>query len=67
MNERNMKQKSATDWDRIDAMTDEIIDVSDIPPLDASFFDEAKLRMPPKMVPVTLKVDELVQSTRPAI
>lgn len=57
MSERNTKQNSATDWDRIDSMTDDMIDVFDIPSLDDSFFDEVKLWMPPKMVPVTLNVD----------
>jgi uncharacterized protein (DUF4415 family) len=37
---------SRTDWDRIDAMTDEDIDISDIPPLTDGFFAKARLRMP---------------------
>jgi uncharacterized protein (DUF4415 family) len=37
---------SRTDWDRIDAMTDEDIDTSDIPPLTDGFFAKARLRMP---------------------
>ena len=35
-----------TDWKRIDAMRDEDIDTSDIPPLDESFFKNAKVVMP---------------------
>ncbi|MEO1396479.1 MAG: hypothetical protein AAFV90_26625 [Cyanobacteria bacterium J06634_5] len=35
-----------TDWTRIDAMTDEDIDTSDIPPLTEEFFLKATLRMP---------------------
>ena len=38
-------------------MTDEEIDTSDIPPLDETFFANARLRMPGKRVPVTLDVD----------
>jgi uncharacterized protein (DUF4415 family) len=38
-------------------MTDEEIDTSDIPPLDESFFVNARLRMPEKKVSVTLDVD----------
>lgn len=37
---------SRTDWSRIDAMTDNEIDTSDILPLTDEFFSKAKLRMP---------------------
>lgn len=37
---------SGTDWDRVDALSDAEIDVSDSPPLDERFFREAKLREP---------------------
>jgi hypothetical protein len=43
-----MSNPSKTDWDRIDAMTDEDIDTSDIPPLTDDFFAKAKLRSPKK-------------------
>lgn len=46
MNESAMNNTSKTDWARIDAMTDDDIDTSDIPPLDEAFFAKAKLRMP---------------------
>ena len=48
MNERNSKRQSETDWARIDQMTDEDIDTSDIPPLDDAFFSAAQWRMPEK-------------------
>jgi uncharacterized protein (DUF4415 family) len=38
-------------------MTDEEIDTSDIPPLDEAFFAGARLRMPERLVSVTLDVD----------
>ncbi len=52
-----MKKSSKTNWARIDAMTDEMINTSDIPPLDETFFAKAKLRMPVQKVPITMSVD----------
>jgi uncharacterized protein (DUF4415 family) len=46
MNENNTNNISKTDWARIDAMTDDDIDTSDIPPLSDEFFAKAKLRLP---------------------
>ena len=40
-----MNGTSKTDWNRIDAMSDNEIDTSDIPPLTDEFFSKAKLRM----------------------
>ena len=57
MNVQNLKEQSKTDWARIDAMTDEEIDMSDIPELDDAFFATAELRMPKNKKPVTLSVD----------
>lgn len=57
MNESNMNKPSQTDWERIDKLTDEEIDTSDIPPLDDAFFANARLRMPRPQVPVTMRVD----------
>jgi uncharacterized protein (DUF4415 family) len=56
MSESNMSKRSETDWQRVDEMTDEEIDTSDIPPLDDDFFTKAKLRMPGQ-VSVTMRVD----------
>ncbi|MGI9105715.1 MAG: BrnA antitoxin family protein [Pyrinomonadaceae bacterium] len=58
MSERNLKKPSETDWARIDSMTDEEIDTSDIPPLDAEFFATAQWRMPKRKTAVTLSVDD---------
>jgi len=41
-----MNNTSRADWTRIDAMSDDEIDTSDIPPLTDKFFSKAKLRMP---------------------
>ena len=52
-----MNNISKTDWARIDAMTDEDIDTSDIPPLTEEFFANATLRIPQSSVTVTLPID----------
>ena len=46
MSVSNTNKPSQTDWARVDAMTDEEIDTSDIPPLTDDFFKKAKLWMP---------------------
>ncbi|MFQ4134921.1 hypothetical protein PGN35_001245 [Nodosilinea sp. PGN35] len=52
MNEGATNNTSKTDWARIDAMTDDDIDTSDIPPLGEAFFAKATLRMPQSTVSV---------------
>ena len=53
-----MSKLSATDWARIDAISDEAIDTSDIPPLSDAFFARARLKMPrPPKVEVAIRVD----------
>jgi uncharacterized protein (DUF4415 family) len=53
-----MNNTSRTDWSRIDAMADDDIDTSDIPPLTEEFFSKAKLRMPSSpLVTVSVSVD----------
>ena len=56
MSVSDMNKPSETDWKRVNEMTDEEIDTSDIPPLDEDFFAQAQLRMP-KQTPVMMKVD----------
>lgn len=58
MSVRNLKKPSETDWARIDSMTDEEVDTSDIPPLGDEFFAAAQWRMPKRKTAVTLSVDE---------
>ncbi len=57
MSEKNMNEHSGTDWHELEAMTDEEIDYSDIPPLNDDFFDRATLRLPKEQVTVTMQVD----------
>ncbi|MDZ8106617.1 MAG: hypothetical protein RM338_13495 [Nostoc sp. DedQUE12a] len=52
-----MSNTSRTDWARVDAMSDEDIDTSDIPPLSEEFFAKAELRMPKSPVEITVQVD----------
>jgi len=54
-----MKRTSATrsNWTAVDALTDEDIDTSDIPPLDESFFAQAELRMPRTKPAITIRLD----------
>ncbi|NER00332.1 MAG: BrnA antitoxin family protein [Cyanothece sp. SIO2G6] len=57
MNADDMSNTSKTDWSRIDAMSDEDIDTSDIPPLTEKFFAKAQLRMPKTPIKVSVQVD----------
>ena len=57
MNAKHSKKSSATDWKRVDAVRDADIDTSEIPPLDKSFFDDAKLQLPDKKKSVTVRID----------
>ena len=57
MSASNLKRPSETDWAKVEAMTDEEIDTSDVPSLDEAFFANAKLRMPKGKVPVVISVD----------
>jgi uncharacterized protein (DUF4415 family) len=43
-------------------MSDEDIDTSDIPPLDETFFANAKVRLPQRKVPITIRLDPDVLS-----
>jgi len=53
----DMNKPSETDWERVDALTDDQIDTSDIPPLSESFFARATWRLPRQPIVVTLHVD----------
>lgn len=68
VNENDMSNTSRTNWARIDAMSDEEIDTSDIPPLSDEFFAKAKLRLPSTQATVAVRVDptdsRMVSATR---
>lgn len=57
MSANSLKKPSETDWEKVEAMADEQIDTSDIPPLEEAFFANAKLRLPKGKVPLVLSVD----------
>jgi uncharacterized protein (DUF4415 family) len=59
MNSEATLNKSQTDWERLETMTDEEIDFSDIPPL-----TESQLRA---MRPTAELIPELVQATKQRI
>lgn len=52
-----MNKNSTTDWARIDAMTDDDIDTSAIPPLTDEFFKRASVCMPKQGATMTVQVD----------
>ena len=52
-----MDKSSETNWERVDALTDEMIDTTDIPPLSEDFFKRATLRMPQRFRTVKVQVD----------
>ncbi len=56
MKAKNTKEKSRTDWARIDDMKDEHIDLSDIPEADEAFFRTA-VRWPGHKRQITLRLD----------
>ena len=60
MSENNLKNTSQTNWAKLESMTNEEIDTSDIPPLDEKFFANARLRMPRGKIAVTVSVEKEV-------
>jgi len=52
-----MNKHTKTNLERLDAMTDDMIDTSDIPPLTDEFFATAKWRMPKQKVKITVEVE----------
>ena len=57
MSEFDMSNSSETNWAMVDSLTDEMIDRSELPPLDESFFARATWRMPEGQVIVAVPVD----------
>jgi len=58
MNAPNTNKPSETDWARVDAMTDEMIDTSEIPPLTEEFFANSTWRIPRPSVSVTVRIEQ---------
>ncbi len=57
MNAPDMSRPSATNWEHIDALSDDAIDTSDLTPLDEELLARAKLRLPREREVVTMHVD----------
>ena len=57
MKEDNMSEFTVTNLEELDALTDEMIDTSEIPPLTEAFFATAQWRMPQPKVQVTVEVE----------
>lgn len=53
----DLNYTSRTDWNALEAMTDEEIDYSDIPPLTDEFFENAKLRIPTAQAQNLIQLD----------
>jgi uncharacterized protein (DUF4415 family) len=57
MNENSTSDTSKTDWARVDALTNEEIDTSDIPPITEESFRNSKWWKPKTPMDVTVQVD----------
>jgi uncharacterized protein (DUF4415 family) len=57
MKENYMNKPTKTNLEHFDAMTDDEIDMSEIPLLTEAFFSTAKWRMPKPKVAVTVEVE----------
>ncbi|MFB2898100.1 BrnA antitoxin family protein [Aerosakkonemataceae cyanobacterium BLCC-F50] len=57
MSAKDLSNTSRTNWDALEAMTDEDIDYSDIPPLTEEFFAKATLRLPADQARNLVKLD----------
>ena len=53
-----MKKKYYSDLERLRRLKDEEIDTSDIPELDASFFEKAVIAMPKPKAAVSIRLDQ---------
>lgn len=49
--------KDCTDWHRLTVMSDEDIDTSDIPELDDTFFENARVVVSPEKKPASIRLD----------
>ena len=57
MSGKGLSNTSRTNWAALEAMTDEEIDYSDIPPLTEEFFDKATLRIPANLAHSLVQID----------
>ena len=57
MNDKDLSNTSGTNWTALEAMTDDDIDYSDIPPLTEEFFEKATLRIPANLAHRLVQID----------
>ncbi len=57
MNENAMNNTSKTNWERVDALTEEEIETNDIPPLSEEFFNNSRWRSPVAPLSIVVQVD----------
>ena len=57
MNRNAISNSSKTNWERVDALTDDEIDTSDVPALSEGFFERACWRVPAPPLTVLVQVD----------
>jgi uncharacterized protein (DUF4415 family) len=57
MNRDSMRKPTVTNLEELDALTDDKIDTSEIPPLTEAFFATAQWRRPQPKVQVTVEVE----------
>jgi uncharacterized protein (DUF4415 family) len=57
MNGKDLNNTSGTNWAALEAMNDEGIDYSDIPPLTEEFFEKATLRIPASQAQQLVRIE----------
>ena len=57
MSASDLVNSSETNWERVDQMTDDEIDTSDVPILDEDFFANARMRLPEGKVSILMSID----------
>ncbi len=57
MSDKNSRSPSWTNWKALEAMEDETINYSDIPPLTEEFFEKATLRVPASQERQWIQID----------
>jgi uncharacterized protein (DUF4415 family) len=58
MNNNDTSTPLESDWERLEKMTDEEIDYSDVPPLRKEFFERASVYVPASKRAATVQLDE---------
>ena len=57
MNENAMNNTSKTNWEKLDSLTEEEIDTSDIPPLTEEFFRKSRWWKPVEQLNVLVQIE----------